>query len=76
MILALSHFTLAGDMIDEVRAAFLQRPHHVDQAPGFVRMEAVSPLDQPREFWLLSWWHRTRWSSEMLVLADAICCRS
>lgn len=72
MILALSHFTLAGDMIDEVRAAFLQHPHHVDQTPGFVRMVAVSP----REFWLLSWWHRTRWSSEMLVLADAICCRS
>jgi heme-degrading monooxygenase HmoA len=56
MILALSHFTLAGDMVDDVRAAFLQRPHHVDQAPGFIRMEVVSPLDQPREFWLLTWW--------------------
>lgn len=56
MILATSHFTLASDMADEVRAAFMQRPHHVDQAPGFIRMEVVSPLDQPREFWLLTWW--------------------
>lgn len=56
MILALSHFTLAGDMVDEVRAAFLQRPHRVDLAPGFIRMEVVSPLGQPREFWLLTCW--------------------
>ncbi len=56
MILAQSYFTIASDMVDEVRAAFLQRPHHVDQAPGFIRMEVVSPVDQPREFCLLTWW--------------------
>lgn len=57
MILATSHFTIAADaMIGPMREAFLQRPHQVDQAPGFIRMEVVSPLDQPREFWLLTYW--------------------
>ena len=58
MILALSRFTIASDeMIAPMREAFLQRPHQVDQAAGFIRMEVVSPLDQPREFWLLTWWN-------------------
>ena len=56
MILALSRFTIANDMTDVMREAFLQRPHRVDLAPGFIRMEVVSPLDQPREFWLLTYW--------------------
>jgi heme-degrading monooxygenase HmoA len=56
MILALSRFTIAGDMSDAMREAFINRPHQVDSAPGFIRMEVVSPLDQPREFWLLTYW--------------------
>lgn len=58
MILALSRFTIASDdMIVPMRAAFAQRPHLVDSATGFIRMEVVSPLDLPREFWLLTWWN-------------------
>ena len=55
MILALSRFTIASDdMITPMREAFVQRPHQVDQAAGFIRMEIVSPADTPREFWLLT----------------------
>lgn len=56
MHLALSRFTIANDMTEPMRQAFMQRPHHVDHAPGFIRMEVASPVDQPREFWLLTYW--------------------
>lgn len=56
MYLALSRFTIANDMTEPVRQAFLQRPHRVDEAPGFIRMEVASPVDQPSEFWLLTYW--------------------
>ncbi|MBU0592802.1 MAG: antibiotic biosynthesis monooxygenase [Gammaproteobacteria bacterium] len=56
MHLALSRFTIASDMTESMRQAFMQRPHHVDHAPGFIRMEVASPVDQPREFWLLTYW--------------------
>lgn len=53
---ALSQFTIANDMIAEVRQAFLDRPHLVDRAPGFLRMEVISPVDRPEEIWLLTYW--------------------
>jgi heme-degrading monooxygenase HmoA len=53
---ALSRFTIANDMAAEVKTAFLNRPHLVDGAPGFVRMEVISPIDDPREIWLLTYW--------------------
>jgi heme-degrading monooxygenase HmoA len=59
MIVALSRFTIANDMADEVRAAFCQRPHLVDGIPGFMGMEVMSPVDHAAEIWLL-----TRWSDE------------
>lgn len=59
MFVALSRFTIANDMADEVRTAFRNRPHLVDGAPGFVGMEVMSPLDHPAEIWLV-----TRWSDE------------
>lgn len=43
-------------MEDEVREAFERRPHQVDGAPGFVRMEVLRPVGRPEEFWLLTWW--------------------
>lgn len=43
-------------MSEEVRAAFLQRPHLVDSADGFVRMDVVSPTTDSDEFWLLTYW--------------------
>ena len=53
---ALSQFTIANDMAAEVRRAFLDRPHLVDRAPGFLRMEVISPVDAADEIWLLTYW--------------------
>lgn len=53
---ALSRFTVVNGMTAEVRQAFVDRPHLVDSAPGFVRMEVLTPKDAPDEFWLLTWW--------------------
>jgi heme-degrading monooxygenase HmoA len=53
---ALSRFVIANDMADEVKASFRTRPHLVDDAPGFVRMEVLSPVDRPEEIWLLTLW--------------------
>lgn len=53
---ALSRFTIANGMEREVRDAFRQRPHLVDGAPGFLRMEVISPVDAPAEIWLLTYW--------------------
>ena len=54
--LAVSKFKVANGMSEEVRAAFVERPHLVEDAPGFVRMEVVRPIDDRDEFWLLTWW--------------------
>ena len=56
---ALSRFVIKNDMKEAVREAFLARPHLVDDAPGFLRMEVLSPLENPQEIWLM-----TVWSSE------------
>jgi heme oxygenase (mycobilin-producing) len=53
---ALSRFTIANGMENEVREAFRQRPHLVDSAPGFLRMEVISPVEKPSEIWLLTYW--------------------
>ena len=53
---AVSQFTIANDMVEAVKQAFLERPHLVDQAPGYIRMEVISPLDQPSEIWLITYW--------------------
>jgi heme oxygenase (mycobilin-producing) len=52
---ALSRFTVAR-MTDEVKRAFQQRPHCVENATGFVRMEVLSPCDAPDEIWLITYW--------------------
>lgn len=56
MFVALSTFTVANGMAEEVKAAFLRRPHLVDTAPGFVRMDVMSPTERPEEIWLLTYW--------------------
>jgi heme-degrading monooxygenase HmoA len=53
---ALSRFTVANGMEAEVKQAFVERPHLVDGAPGFLRMEVLTPVDDPREIWLLTYW--------------------
>jgi heme-degrading monooxygenase HmoA len=56
MFVALSKFTVGNGMTAEVKAAFKARPHLVDDADGFVRMDVVSPLDAPDELWLFTYW--------------------
>jgi heme-degrading monooxygenase HmoA len=53
---ALSKFTVGNGMTEQVREAFQSRPHLVDDAPGFLRMEVISPFDNPDEIWLLTFW--------------------
>lgn len=53
---ALSRFVIANGMEAEVKAAFRHRPHLVDQAPGYRRMEVLSPLTHPAELWLVTFW--------------------
>lgn len=52
--IALSRFVVANAMEAEVKAAFRARPHRVDHAAGFVRMEVLRPLDRPQEIWLVT----------------------
>jgi heme-degrading monooxygenase HmoA len=59
MFVALSCFTIANDKSAEVQAAFRQRPHLVDSAPGYLGMEVMSPIDSRAEIWLV-----TRWCDE------------
>lgn len=56
MFIALSTFTIANDMAPEVKEAFINRPHLVDAAPGFQKMEVFCPQDNPNEIWLMTYW--------------------
>jgi heme oxygenase (mycobilin-producing) len=53
---AISQFEVANgpEMTRRVKEAF--RPGLVDRAPGFMRMDVVSPLDNPAEIWLITYW--------------------
>lgn len=53
---ALSRFVIANGMNAEVKMAFRDRPHLVDKSPGYLRMEVISPLNQPDEIWLITFW--------------------
>ena len=53
---ALSRFAIANEMTGQIRQAFMERPHLVDDAPGFVRLEVLVPLDCPDEIWLFTYW--------------------
>jgi heme oxygenase (mycobilin-producing) len=53
---ALSRFRVRNGMEAEVAEAFRNRPHLVDDAPGFIRMEVLTPSEDGTEFWLMTWW--------------------
>ncbi|MBF0550996.1 MAG: antibiotic biosynthesis monooxygenase [Deltaproteobacteria bacterium] len=57
MFVAVSRSTVANEMTAETKDAFAHRPHLVDRAPGFVRMDIISPLDNPDEIVLLTYWN-------------------
>jgi heme-degrading monooxygenase HmoA len=53
---ALSKFVVANHLTPEVKQAFLARPHLVDSAAGYLRMDVLSPVDRPEEIWLITYW--------------------
>ena len=56
MFVALSRFTIANDMAEQIKQAFVNRPRFVEDAPGFLRLDVISPVDDPQELWLLTYW--------------------
>ena len=56
LFVAISKFAVANGMTKEVKDAFVARPHLVDSAEGFVRLDVLSPLESPDEIWLLTYW--------------------
>jgi heme-degrading monooxygenase HmoA len=56
LFVALSRFVVANAMSGAVREAFANRPHLVESAPGFVRLDVICPEDAPDEFWLITYW--------------------
>lgn len=53
---ALSRFQIGNDMGEEVKSAFRARPHLVDDAKGFRKMDVMCPQDCPEEIWLITHW--------------------
>ena len=56
LFVALSRFTVANNMSEDVRKAFGERPHLVDDVPGFVKLDVICTDDEPNEFWLITYW--------------------
>lgn len=53
---SISRFRVRNGMESEVADAFRARPHRVDEAPGFIRMDVLSPAEDAAEFWLVTYW--------------------
>jgi heme-degrading monooxygenase HmoA len=53
---ALRKFVVANDMTASVKVAFRNRPHLVDGAPGYLRLEVLSLSERPEEIWLVTFW--------------------
>ena len=53
---AMSRFAVANDKINAVKQAFRDRPRLVESAPGYLRMDVISPEQSPEEIWLITNW--------------------
>src|SRR5215212_5750192 len=53
---SISRFRVHNGMEGDVAEAFRARPHLVDDTPGFVRMDVLSPAEDASEFWLVTYW--------------------
>lgn len=62
---AISKFEVSNSMEADVKKAFLNRPHLVDDKEGFLGLHVLNPKDNPAEFWLITHWqtedHFHRW---------------
>ncbi|SHM77827.1 Antibiotic biosynthesis monooxygenase [Cyclobacterium lianum] len=56
MIAAISKFTVQNGMEEKVKDAFRDRPKFVEGAPGFIKMDVLSPLADPAEIHLITYW--------------------
>lgn len=70
MFVALSKFVIANEMAADVKQAFRNRPHAVESASGFVRLDVLSPEENPKEIWLITYWssrkHFEQWHKSHL----------
>lgn len=53
---ALSRFEVRDGWEVAVATAFRERPHLVEETPGFLRLDVLRPTDGPTQFWLLTYW--------------------
>jgi heme-degrading monooxygenase HmoA len=53
---AISRFRVRNGMASDVAEAFRSRPHLVESAEGFIRLDVLSPAEDDSEFWLLTYW--------------------
>jgi len=56
MFISISSFEVANDMAPEVKEAFRNRPHLVDDAAGFIKLQVLSPRENPNEIQLMTYW--------------------
>jgi heme-degrading monooxygenase HmoA len=56
MFVALSKFVVGNGLTKEVKEAFVQRPHLVDDVPGYIKLDVISPVQNPDEIWLITYW--------------------
>ena len=56
MFVAMSKFEVLNGMEAEVYEAFCNRPHLVDDAEGFVKMEVMNPEKKSEKFVLVTYW--------------------
>ena len=55
-MLVISTFRVVNGIEEQVREAFRNRPHLVDDAPGFLGMEVLTSSEDPATFHLHTWW--------------------
>jgi heme oxygenase (mycobilin-producing) len=56
MIAVISKFEIQNGMQLEVKNAFKNRPRLVENAKGFVKLDVLSPLNNPAEIHLITYW--------------------
>ncbi|MEO8764381.1 MAG: antibiotic biosynthesis monooxygenase family protein [Ginsengibacter sp.] len=56
MFVAISSFEVQNGMESEVKSAFRNRPRLVDNDKGFIRLDVLSPAENPEGIWLLTYW--------------------
>lgn len=56
MFTAISCFEVQNGFEEQVKQAFKNRPKLVEDYSGFIRLDVISPTENPAEIWLLTYW--------------------